>query len=78
MADFVLTPLEVLCGVKLEEVERVAARALPLDGGLVVLDDIGPALAGAAARMKLGHRAHFVGFNSLGQPVYQQDAPSAS
>ena len=69
--SFALTATEVACGVTVEEVERIAARGYVSEGGQkIALDPVGPALAGAAARLRLGGEVAFLGFNQLDQPVY--------
>jgi hypothetical protein len=71
MAAFAITETEDYLGVTQPEVERVAARAAIIaDGQKIVLDAVGPALAGAAARYRLGCEVAFLGLNQLGQPVY--------
>lgn len=73
MTEFAITPVEDYCGVTLAEVKRVAARAALIeDGQKVVVDAVSPALAGAAARYRLGQEAGFLGLNALGQPVYRR------
>ena len=65
-----LSATEVALGVTVEEVERYAARALVMPSGKVVVDDVSPALAGAAAGARLGGDVQFLGFNILGLRVY--------
>ena len=70
MSPFALTDLERACLVTTEEVERLAGRVHVTENGLAVVEATSPALAGAAARMKLGGEVEFIGFNTLGLAVY--------
>jgi len=75
VTEFTLTATEVACGVDLPSVERESCRALlTRDGDFAVLDPkISPALAGAAARMKLGGPVRFLYFNFARMPVYARE-----
>lgn len=74
MTDFTLSETEVACGVTLEDVKREACRSLVTSDSvfIVLAPDIGPALAGAAARMKASGPVEFLWFNHAGMPVYSR------
>lgn len=72
---FELTQGEAACGVDLEDVHALRARALAIDSGAAVVlpADLAPALTGAAARLALGRAVVFSGFNQFSQPVYRRE-----
>ena len=71
--NFHLTELEMACGVTLDKVTETATQTRTTNDRRVILPrDTGPALAGATARYILKARVDFVGFNMLGQPVYEE------
>lgn len=71
MITFELTDLEKACGVTLADAQREARRGLIRNGNLCLDPSIPPALAGAAARLRLAGPAEYVGHNGVGQPVYK-------
>jgi hypothetical protein len=69
-----LTPLEIACGVTLEDVARELPRGLFIDNGtaFIVAGTCGPALAGSVARCAFsGAYPTYKGMNSLGDHVYR-------
>lgn len=80
MAGYVhaLTPLEVACGVTLEQVAHILPKVrLQNDGRAVLLPkDLGPALAASVARCALAGPAEFEYLNN-GYPVYGKPAEQA-
>ena len=80
MEEFVMSEIEMLAGVTIEDVHRFARRAIVLNGPSIVVDgDISPALAGAVARY-VGRGTYpgypgpweFAGHNQLGHAVYKK------
>lgn len=71
-----LTDIEKQCGVDAEQVTTAAAQAYVFEDGerVALAANLGPALAGAAARHKLGRAVSFLGLNTLGMPVYGTSA----
>ena len=70
-ATFELTHLELTCDVTVPEVTELAERSYLTGDGLIVLEDKGPALTGAAARMKAGGPVNFVGVNQFDHALYR-------
>lgn len=71
MSAFTLTELEVACDVTVPKVAALSERAHLTGDGLIVVEDRGPALTGAAARMKAGGPVTFVGINRFDHALYR-------
>jgi hypothetical protein len=71
--DFTLSPTEVACGVTVDEVRRVRAEAYVMHDkrSVAIGRNVGPAVAGAAARLALGGPVEFDTINIWGQPLYR-------
>lgn len=74
---FQLTETELAAGITLSHVEHWAARALTIEGQRIVVDHVGPALAGAVARyvgrnVWPGYTGEwaYLGLGAAGFPVY--------
>ena len=70
---FEMTPVELAVPVDEFMVRCVARDAMPLADGRTIVMDIrfGPAIAGAAARLRLGGPVEFVHMNAADLPVYR-------
>jgi hypothetical protein len=73
MTEFTLSPIEVACGVTMDDVRRVRADAYVMHDkrSVAIGRNTPPALAGAAARMALGGPVEFDALNIWGQPLYR-------
>lgn len=69
-----LTPLEIACGVTLEDVQRELPRGLFMDNGsrFIVSGDCSPAIGSSVARCAFtGAPPEYLGQNQLGDRVYR-------
>jgi len=73
MPEFTLSPTEVACGVTIEQVREVRAKAYIMHDkqSVAIVRGTPPALAGAAARLALGGDVEFVAINIWGNPLYR-------
>jgi hypothetical protein len=85
VVPFELSETEVACGVTLDVVRAVARDAWVLAGGETVIMPYqtgtgavyGPAVLGAAARLRLNTPVDFVRINHAGLPVYAKEGTVA-
>lgn len=72
--EFELTEIEEGAGVTVKDVERESANSFVYMGGdkVAMSYQIGPALAGAAARHRLGGDVEYAGMNKFGEPMYRK------
>lgn len=67
-----LTPIEIACGVTLEQVADLMPKILLRDGRAYLPENTPPALCGAVARCAFGGPAQFVGISkATGYPIYE-------
>lgn len=67
-----LTPIEVACGVTLEQVATVLAKVLVTKDKVFIPGDASPALAGSVARCAFaGAEVEFLGTNTMNHLIYR-------
>lgn len=70
-----LSPIEIECGITLEQVAELLPKALLIESGTKIVFPVntGAALASSTARCAFaGETADFAGLNQLTQPVYRR------